>query len=259
MCELFGFTAPRPVRANEWLREFYSHGAEHPDGWGLATFHDGIPSIEKEPVQASRSPYLMARLTEPIEAAALLAHVRRATVGANDRVNCHPFVGRDNRGRVWTLAHNGTVFRGDALGPYFAAQEGRTDSERLLLLLLDRVGARQDALGRALGAEERFAEFAVLARELSPGNKLNLLVYDGEALYAHMNAAGSLHLREDPSGAAVLSTRPLGSGDGWEPLPLCTPVAYRAGARVFAAPSHGHEYVASPDDFRLFFTDYAAL
>ena len=22
MCELFGFTAPRPVRANEWLREF---------------------------------------------------------------------------------------------------------------------------------------------------------------------------------------------------------------------------------------------
>jgi len=44
-----------------------------------------------------------------------------------------------------------------------------------------------------------------------------------------------------------------------EPLPLCTPVAYRAGARVFAAPSHGHEYVATPDDFRLFFTDYAAL
>lgn len=142
-------------------------------------------------------------------------------------MNCHPFVGRDNRGRVWTLAHNGTVFRGDALGPYFAAQEGRTDSERLLLLLLDRVGARQDALGRALGPEERFAEFAVLAHELSPGNKLNLLVYDGEALYAHANAAGSLHLREDPSGAAVLSTRPLGSGDGWEPLPLCTPVAYR--------------------------------
>lgn len=147
-------------------------------------------------------------------------------------MNCHPFVGRDNRGRVWTLAHNGTVFRGDALGPYFAAQEGRTDSERLLLLLLDRVGARQDALGRALGPEERFAEFAVLARELSPGNKLNLLVYDGEALYAHANAAGSLHLREDPSGAAVLSTRPLGSGDGWAPLPLCAPstTAWRTSA-----------------------------
>ena len=78
MCELFGFTAPRPVRANEWLREFYSHGAEHPDGWGLATFHDGIPSIEKEPVQASRSPYLMARLTEPIEAAALLDAIQDA-------------------------------------------------------------------------------------------------------------------------------------------------------------------------------------
>ena len=259
MCELFGFTAPRPVRANEWLREFYSHSAEHPDGWGLATFHDGIPSIEKEPVRASRSPYLAARLTEPVEACALVAHIRKATVGAPDRVNCHPFVGRDNRGRVWTLAHNGTVFRGDALGPYFAAQEGCTDSERLLLLLLDRVGARQDALGRALAAEERFAEFAVLARELSPGNKLNLLVFDGEALYAHVNAAGGLHLRADPSGTAVLSTRPLGPGTGWEPLPLCAPVAFRGGERVFAAPPHGHEYVASPEDFRLFFADYAAL
>ena len=156
MCELFGFSAPRPVRANAWLREFYSHSPDHPDGWGLATFHDGIPSLEKEPVQASRSPYLMARLTEPVEARALIAHVRRATVGATDRVNCHPFVGRDSRGRVWTLAHNGTIFRGDALGPFFAAQEGRTDSERVLLLLLDRVGARQDALGRALSADERF-------------------------------------------------------------------------------------------------------
>ena len=259
MCELFGFTAARPVRANEWLREFFSHSPEHPDGWGLATFHDGIPSIEKEPVQASRSPYLLARLTEPVEAANLLAHIRKATVGANDRANCHPFVGRDNRGRVWTLEHNGTVFRGDALGPYFAVQEGRTDSERLLLLLLDRVGARQDALGRALSAEERFAEFAVFVRDMAPGNKLNLLVFDGEALYAHTNYAGSLHVREDPSGAAVVSTRPLGSGEGWEALPLCTPLAFRNGVRAASAPAHGHEYVASPDDFNLFFTDYAGL
>ena len=196
MCELFGFSAPRPVRANAWLREFYSHSTEHPDGWGLATFHDGIPSLEKEPVQASRSPYLMARLTEPVEARALIAHIRRATVGATDRVNCHPFVGRDSRGRVWTLAHNGTIFRGDTLGPFFAAQEGRTDSERVLLLLLDRVGARQDALGRALSADERFAEFAALCRDLSAGNKLDLLVFDGEQLLAHANAEGTLHLRE---------------------------------------------------------------
>ncbi|MBR1836879.1 MAG: class II glutamine amidotransferase [Kiritimatiellae bacterium] len=259
MCELFGYTAPRPVRANHWLREFYSHSGDHPDGWGLATFHDGIPSIEKEPVRASLSPYLASRLTEPVEAANLLAHIRKATVGANDRVNCHPFVGRDNRGRVWTLEHNGTIFRGDVLGPYFAVQEGRTDSERLLLLLLDRIGARQDALGRALGAEERFAEFAVFVRDLAPGNKLNLLVFDGETLYAHTNCAGSLHVRFDPSGAAVLSTRPLGSGDGWEPLPLCTPLAFRAGDRVAAAPCHGHEYVPTPDDFNLFFTDYATL
>ena len=243
MCELFGFSAPRPVRANAWLREFYSHSPDHPDGWGLATFHDGIPSLEKEPVQASRSPYLMARLTEPVEARALIAHVRRATVGATDRVNCHPFVGRDSRGRVWTLAHNGTIFRGDALGPFFAAQEGRTDCE----------------LAGAVNADdERFAEFAALCRDLSAGNKLDLLVFDGEQLLAHANAEGTLHLRE-ADGVAALSTRPLGSGDGWAPLPLCAPVAFRDGIRAFSAPSHGRLYVPSPDDFRLFFTDYAAL
>jgi glutamine amidotransferase len=259
MCELFGLSSSRPVRLNALLREFASHSAEHPDGWGIATFHDGIPSIEKEPVRASSSPYLAARLTEPVEAAAAIAHIRKATVGAMERVNCHPFVGRDNRGRVWTLAHNGTVFRGGALAPFFAVQEGRTDSERVLLLLLDRVGVRQDALGRALTAEERFAEFAAVCRDLAEGNKLNLLVYDGETLFAHANAAGSLHVREG-EGAALLSTRPLTSaGGGWEPVPLCTPVAWRGGERIFSAPSHGKEYVPSPDDFRLFFTDYAAL
>ncbi len=47
MCELFGISSARPVRLNALLREFYSHSGEHPDGWGLATFHDGIPSIEQ--------------------------------------------------------------------------------------------------------------------------------------------------------------------------------------------------------------------
>jgi glutamine amidotransferase len=237
---------------------FYSHSPEHPDGWGLATFHDGIPSIEKEPVEASRSPYLAARLTEPIDAATLLAHIRKATVGANDRVNCHPFVGRDNRGRVWTLEHNGTVFRGDALAAYFAVQEGRTDSERILLHLLARVSARQDVLGRALTAEERFAEFALLVRDLAPGNKLNLLVCDGDLLYAHANSAGSLHVRH-LDGASFLSTRPLPPAADWTALPLGTAVAYRSGTLAFTAPSHGHEYIPSPGDFHLFFADYAAL
>lgn len=258
MCELFGFCSKRAVRANLLLRAFYSHSAEHPDGWGLAAFHDGIPSIEKEPAKAADSPYLAARLTEPIEATALIAHIRRATVGANDRVNCHPFVGRDNRGRVWTLAHNGTVFHAAALDPYFQSQKGRTDSERVLLHLLERVGARQEVLGRALNPEERFAEFALMARELSPGNKLNLLAFDGELLYAHVNASGSLHLRQDPD-AVFLATRPLDVSSVWEPLPLCTPLAFRNGEAAFSAPSHGHEYIPNPDDFRLFFTDYANL
>ncbi|MBR3085052.1 MAG: hypothetical protein IKH04_01475, partial [Kiritimatiellae bacterium] len=67
-----------------------------------------------------------------------------------------------------------------------------------------------------------------------------------------------LHLRQDPD-AVFLATRPLDVSSVWEPLPLCTPLAFRDGEAAFSAPSHGHEYIPNPDDFRLFFTDYANL
>lgn len=258
MCEMLGISAKRKIRANDILREFYSHAEQHPHGWGLARFSDvGVPSIEKEPTTASDSTYLRHRLERPIDERMLLAHIRFATVGHLEYANCHPFSAADNRGRIWTLAHNGTIFNGPELNDYIGIQYGDTDSERVLLHLIDRIDREQIRLGRSLEEEERFGTLAAVIAELSKGNKLNLLIYDGEVLYAHCNFRGTLHVRREAD-AVTFSTRPL-SGEGWEEAPFTSLVAAKDGEIIRTSPPHGNEYIYNPNDYRMVYMDFARL
>ena len=134
MCELLGLSSRQKLSANRILRLFYSHGEEHPHGWGLALFRpDGSPVIEKEPLKSTDSRYLKARLDADILADNLIGHIRLATMGTLDYVNCHPFALKDLGGRNWTVAHNGTIFDFPALNRYVNQQAGATDSERVAL------------------------------------------------------------------------------------------------------------------------------
>ena len=258
MCEMLGLSAKRRLSVNGILRTFFSHAEQHPHGWGLATFPDGgAPVIDKEPVCASRSAFLKGRLAAPIEERTLIAHIRFATVGHLEYANCHPFSAADNRGRIWTLAHNGTIFNGPELNDYIGIQYGDTDSERVLLHLIDRIDREQIRLGRSLDEEERFGTLAAGIAELSKGNKLNLLIYDGEVLYAHTNFRDSLHfLMED--GAVTLSTNPLSQGD-WQPLPFTRLIAIKDGEFVREGTSHDNEYIYNPEDYRLVYMNFARL
>ena len=186
-----------------------------------------------------------------------MAHIRLATVGHLECRNSHPFAATDNCGRVWTLEHNGTIFNGATLNRYMGLQFGSTDSERILLRLVDLVNERQIRLGRALDDRERFDVLEGLIAEHAAGNKLNLLVYDGEILYAHTNFRGSLHVRAH-DGALVFSTRPL-SGDGWRQLPLTRLIAAKDGEIVREGAAHGKEYIYNPDDYRFLYVDFATL
>ena len=170
MCEMLGISAKRRLSANGILRTFFSHAEQHPHGWGLATFPDGeAPAIEKEPICATGSTYLKGLLEMPIEERTLIAHIRLATVGHLEYENCHPFTATDNRGRIWTLAHNGTIFNSPELNDYISIQYGDTDSERVLLHLIDRIDREQIRLGRSLDEEERFGILAAVIAELSKG------------------------------------------------------------------------------------------
>ena len=92
---------------------------------------------------------------------------------------------------------------------------------------------------------------------LAKRNKLNLLIFDGEILYAHCNFRGTLHVcRED--GAVTFSTRALSVGR-WDPVPFTSLVAAKDDEIVRTSPPHGNEYIYNPDDYRMVYMDFARL
>lgn len=257
MCELFGLNATRRIHVTDLLKEFFSHGNEHPNGWGLAFFYGNAVSLEKEGENSCRSRYLRQRLQSDIESDKLIAHIRLATKGSIDYKNSHPFVRSDVQGRKWTLAHNGTIFDCDILNPYIFKQEGRTDSERILLYLIDRINDETQRKGTPLTGEERFAVVEDVIEKITPENKVNLLIFDGEILYVHGNLRGGLHYSRS-EGEFIVSTRPLGRGP-WEEVPLNTLWGVEDGEVRYVGTRHAHEYIEDEEKLRHLFLEYAQL
>ena len=180
MCEIFGLSSQSDFEANDYLKNFYSHSTHHPHGWGLACIARNGALIEKESIEASKSNYLKERLSQPVESKIILAHIRYATIGNVEYRNCHPFTGKDNTGRRWTLIHNGTIFDYPKLNPYIQKQMGDTDSERIFIYLMERLNDAQIQKGARLVFEERFELFESVVF----GRKVSLCPYElqGDAL-----------------------------------------------------------------------------
>ena len=257
MCEIFSLSSRHERNINEELEEFYSHSPDHPNGWGLMVETEGFSNWEKEPICASKSVYLKHRLKVPVHGRIAMAHIRLATIGNINWNNCHPFCGIDRSGRRWILQHNGTIFEYDPMNKYVHIQEGETDSERILLYILDRINERIDKKGAELEKEERFKVIDEIVCSLSPGNKLNLNIYDEELLYVHTNCEGTFHIRKENE-AVMFSTRSLKSGN-WQPVPMTRLFAYENGEKIFEGTKHGEVYIEDPEKLRDLFLAYAVL
>ena len=220
---------------------------------------DGSVSVEKEPVRASDSQYLRNRLTGKIKTSRMLAHIRRATMGEVNFCNTHPFYKKDVSGRVWVLAHNGTIFESPDLSPYQYQQEGTTDSERILLYIVDQVNNCLKTKDRpeAFSADDRIKLIDRIIHRIVPGNKLNIMIYDGEFFYVHKNQERTLFMKENPD-AVMLSTRPLES-EGWAEVPQNRLLVYKDGELVYSGRKHEHTFVPDKDKFRLLYLDSAGL
>lgn len=241
MCELFGFSSRKEKNLKPYLTEFFRHSVRHPNGWGLATFGSGTVKVETETVSAEKSERLPGLIDALPDSKILLAHIRRATVGGVKPENCHPFVRTDNAGRTWTLIHNGTIFSGTELYPYRSRQVGDTDSERILLYLIDKINQKIEGRSDPLNSFERFKVVEQVVYELSYRNKLNLLIYDGSKLYVHVNMRDTLFVRNE-DGGAMFSTSPL-EPQGWEQLPLTSLLVYEAGTLQYRGRDHHNEYL----------------
>ncbi|MBO6047640.1 MAG: class II glutamine amidotransferase [Erysipelotrichaceae bacterium] len=232
MCELFGLTSKTKKNIIPYLIEFYTHSEEHPHGWGLAQFKNGSYNMQNEAQCANDSQLLPHVIKEMRPIRLMIAHIRKASVGRVHINNTHPFIANDAKGNTWVLAHNGTIFNGDDLGQYFNSQRGETDSERILLYLVDIINQTDgdfDHINNAIKA-------------ICDGNKVNLLFTDGERLYVHTNMPETLFFKKYDRESYMIATVPLDDGN-WQQVPLNRLLVYQNGKKIYEGQPHQYTYL----------------
>ena len=211
MCRLYGFRATEETKVECTLVHAQNalmvqsledlKGYTHAHGWGVATYEDHLPLVEKEAWAAYHGEHFH-RAAARIYARTVLAHVRRATVGLAIPDNTHPFV-HD----TIAFAHNGTVPQFQALRPRFldamsepqrAALRGTTDTEhvfRLLMTLRDRTPDLPLAELLRRGARQ----VVDWCRTQDPSAKigLNLLMTDGGEIAGTRIGRGLFYIERD--------------------------------------------------------------
>ena len=93
--------------------------------------------------------------------------------------------------------------------------------------------------------------------KLTPGNKLNFLLYDGDYLYVHKNEPGTM-FRKALSDAVIVSTHPL-DDSVWEDVPQNQLLVYRDGKLVYEGTRHENTYYHDEAKFRYQYLDHATL
>ena len=188
MCRLFGFRSVIPSQVHRSLLAAENalgvQSNKHPDGWGVAFYVDGSPHITRNPTTALGDS-LFHRLSGVVSSETVLAHVRKATQGKNNVLNCHPF----QYGR-WTFAHNGDIPNFpetqpkllDLISPALRRFVlGDTDSEVVFFILLTHM-SQHGPLSRTLAIEEIVAALRKTVEQVrsicdKPGQKPCLLTF----------------------------------------------------------------------------------
>lgn len=260
MCRLYGFRANELTKVecglvqaqNSLLAQSVSdaRGTSHADGWGIATFRNGVPSVERRAAAAFESAHF-STTAERVFAHTVVAHVRNATVGSRERANAHPFVFGP-----WIFAHNGTVRAIDKLAPRLKAEtapqlevlrQGSTDSEATfywLLTRMDKAGidiearcSRPARLAGVFAGSVAALESLCAQAGADVPSRLNWILTDGHVLLAsrwhndlhwlHRHGVhdceicGIPHVRHDDSveyRALVIASEPT-SHEDWREVP----------------------------------------
>ena len=202
--------------------------------------------IDKEPMKASCSQHLKDILSNPVVGKNVFAHIRLATVGEIISPNCHPFTELDDNNRSWMLIHNGTIFDYPELDRYKEKEHGDTDSERILLYIIDKINEFEAEKGSVSTIKERFNILTEIIEDLSKNNKVNLMIYDGDLTYIHSNMRDSLYYLKNDEGFLVAST-PLTDDDGWKPVELNKLFGLIDGNIIFESEEHCNEFILTEE------------
>jgi predicted glutamine amidotransferase len=235
MCQLLGMNANTPTDVMFSFAGLAQRAVQHKDGFGIAFFEDarGLRHfIDHKSARASPVAELVQHY--PIHSGNVIAHIRKSTQGRIALENTHPFV-RELWGRYWVFAHNGDLknYAPRLHGAFRPV--GDTDSERAFCWLMQE-------LAKAHAGVPTLAELTLTLQELLPQpaahGTFNVLLSNGQALWAH--GSTSLHWlqRRHPFGAAhladadlsvdfaplttpddrvvIVATEPLTRGEDWQ-------------------------------------------
>lgn len=205
MCQLLGMNANTPTDVMFSFAGLATRADEHKDGFGIAFFEGAGLRHFVDHHSARHSPLAELVKRYPIKSDNVIAHIRKATQGQVALENTHPFQ-RELWGRYWVFAHNGNLVGFEPCLHAAFRPVGQTDSERAFCWLMQE-------LAKAHARMPDIAELTHTLGELLPvlarHGTFNMLLSNGEALWAH----GSTHLhyllRAHPFGAARLKDEDL--------------------------------------------------
>ena len=179
---------------------FSTRAEEHKDGFGIAFFEGPGVRLLVDAQSARSSPIADMVRHYPIKSENIVAHIRKATQGRVALQNTHPFV-RELWGRYWVFAHNGDLkhFHPRLHGAFQPV--GETDSERAFCWLMQELAKAHASLP---ATPELTTTLAELLPQIAAHGVFNMLLDNGEALWAHCST--NLHhvVRQHPFASASL-------------------------------------------------------
>ena len=129
---------------------------------------------------------------------------------------------------------------------YRDRENGDTDSERILLYIIDKVNQFEKSKNAPSTIKERFNLLKGIVEDLSKNNKLNLMIYDGDLTYIHSNMKDSLYYLKSDEGFLVAST-PLDDDENWKVVELNKLFGLIDGEIIFESEEHENEFVLTEE------------
>lgn len=195
MCEIYGFCGSVPVRLNKYANEFWLHSRVHQDGFGYyIQDHDDF-YVNQNSAMSCLSDLRKKDFTSKLA----LFHIRFKTHGPASIENCHPFIKSDIHGVKWALIHNGFIEDTHYSIALETIQNGSTDSERILLSLVEAINSVYEHTWVDNSCELLYFIYSIIERtldEISSLGKVNLIFTDSYTnnMYVYMNAHSLYYL-----------------------------------------------------------------
>lgn len=240
MCQLLGMNCNTPTDILFSFEGFHRRGGltdHHADGWGIAFFENKGVRYFLDDKPSSESPIAQLVREYPIKSKNVIAHIRKATQGAINLANTHPFI-REMWGQYWVFAHNGNLENFSPEKGKYYQPVGDTDSEKAFCHLLEtlRSNFKEKPSDYLL-----FKHITQETEYIRTHGSFNFLLSNGELQFAHCSTQLHYIIREAPFAeahlidndisldfarvttpndrVAVVATLPLTDNETWQLIP----------------------------------------